>query len=304
VGVGDQHAEMFSSRYFRALNVRIARLVVSYDAVLRDTPEAPEVDRWLAAAKEADVEPLVAFQHVRGCYVGKHGRIPRSWKCHLPTRTEFKRGFRAFKQKYPWVRHYSPWNEANHRSQPTAANPRRAAQYYNIVRTVCSRCTIVAADVLDEGRFVKWLEEFRRWAHGTPRIWGLHNYQDTNNFTTSGTRLMLKAVRGQIWLTETGGIVNSPARRFSPRRAAKATRFMFKLAHISPRIRRLYVYSWTGVSRRVRFDAGLMNRHGRPRRAYWVVKGFLKRARGSSGEPVSGSRVTAWKRPGWRLRLP
>ena len=40
-----------------------------------------------------------------------------------------------------------------------------------------------------------------------PRYWGLHNYIDANRARTTGTRRMLHAVKGQVWFTETGGIV-------------------------------------------------------------------------------------------------
>jgi hypothetical protein len=78
---------------------------------------------------------------------------------------------------------------------------------------------------------------------------------------------------------ETGGIVHFGRHPFSPTRAAKATKFMFKLARISPRIARVYVYQWTGVRRTARFDAGLMDPHGHPRPAYWVVKAYLGRTK-------------------------
>jgi hypothetical protein len=280
VGIGDQRAVMFSSPHFRALHVRIARLIMSYDAVVHHTPEAREVDAWIRGAEQAHIKPLVAFQHVRGCYVGRHGRIPHMRKCHLPTVAEFRRAFQAFRRSYPEIREFSPWNEANHGSQPTSGNPRRAAQYYNVVRALCRGCTIVAADVLDQPHFTDWLKKFRRFAHGRPTIWGLHNYEDTNNHTTIHTHQMLSAVHGQVWFTETGGIVRFGRHPFSPGRAAKATKFMFKLAKISPRIKRIYVYDWTGVSRRARFDAGLMDPHGHPRPAYWVVKAHLAPSRG------------------------
>src|SRR5207302_4636512 len=96
VGIGDQRAAMFSNPHFRALHVRIARLIVSYDAVLHHTTEAREIDAWIKAAELARVEPLIAFQHVRGCYVGSHGHIPHWPKCHLPTVAEFRRAFESF----------------------------------------------------------------------------------------------------------------------------------------------------------------------------------------------------------------
>ena len=95
---------------------------------------------------------------------------------------------------------YSPWNEANHRAQPTYKRPGRAAAFYGVVRKLCRGCTIVAADVLDQSGMVEWVRAFRRKAPGKPRIWGLHNYKDTNDFRRgrhSGTRKLLRAVRAR-----------------------------------------------------------------------------------------------------------
>ena len=50
---------------------------------------------------------------------------------------------------------------------------------------------------------------------------------------------------------------------------------MFRLAHMSRRINRVYIYQWTGAPRSARFDAGLTDVHGHPRPAYWVVKAHL-----------------------------
>jgi hypothetical protein len=47
---------------------------------------------------------------------------------------------------------------------------------------------------------------------------------------------------------------------------------MFRLARSNPRIKRLYIYQWTGAARNARFDAGLIDPHGKPRPAYYVVK--------------------------------
>ena len=59
-----------------------------------------------------------------------------------------------FRARYPWIRDYLTWNEANHCSQPTCNNPKRAAQYYLALRKHCRGCRIVAADVLDGSKLV------------------------------------------------------------------------------------------------------------------------------------------------------
>ena len=70
--------------------------------------------------------------------------------CKLPTVSQYTKAFKAFRARWPQVKVISPWNEANHRSQPTFKNPKRAAQYYNVVRKYCRGCKIIAADVIDE----------------------------------------------------------------------------------------------------------------------------------------------------------
>ena len=277
VGIADQNAAMFHSPLYGQLGVaRISRLVVSYDAVMRRTPEVHQIDAWMAAADGARVQPLVAFNHSRGCFTGT--RIARRKACRLPSVGRYRRAVRSFRRRYPAVRVYSPWNEINHHSQPTARRPDRAAAFYRAVRRSCPTCRVVAADVLDQPGVGRYLRRFRRHLKTSPRLWGLHNYQDANNGTTDGTREVLRAVRGTIWLTETGGIVRlGSGRPFSPQRAARATKQVLKIARRFSRIKRVYLYNWTGGTRSTRFDAGLTTPGGRPRPAYKVLRKLLKR---------------------------
>jgi hypothetical protein len=84
-------------------------------------------------------------------------------------------------------------------------------------------------------------------------------------------------VRGNIWLTETGGVVKfADTFPYNEQRAARATKYMFKLARSSRRIKRLYIYSWLGEQRGARFDAGLVNPDGSARPAYHVVRRAIK----------------------------
>ena len=272
VGFSEQQPSMFSNPLFQKLRVGYARVIVSWDVAQRRS-EADELDAWLTAAQAAGVQPLVSFNHSRNCF---------AQTCRLPSVAQYTHAFRRFHQRWPEVKTISPWNEVNHFSQPTYRNPRRAASYYNVVRAYCRGCRIVAADVLDQAGVGRYLREFERYARGTPRIWGLHNYSDTNRFRATGTREVMRAVKGQIWLTETGGVVHfGRAFPFSPTRAARATRYMFRLAASNRRISRLYIYQWTGARRTARFDAGLLDVHGRPRPAYFVVRHELAQLTGS-----------------------
>jgi hypothetical protein len=265
VGVADQKPEMFFDKRFKALGLTDARRVVAWDA-LQFGWQRHQLDDWMNAAHFAGVQPLITFGRSR----------LNSRRKTLPTPAGFRRAFLSFKHRYPWVRTYSPWNEANHCSQPTCHQPRRAAAYYNVIRTACSGCTIVAADVLDQPGMVAWLREFRRHTIDSPRIWGLHNYLDVNRFRSSGTRSMLAHVKGEIWFTEVGGLVSRKTKSKlafpeSAHHAAAATKWMFQLTQISPRIGRLYVYNWNAQVGE-QWDSALIGPTGNPRPAFEVLK--------------------------------
>jgi hypothetical protein len=229
----------------------------------------------MTAAREAGLRPLVAFGH------GVGERCPED--CKLPSVGAYRRAVAAFRERYPWVRTFQTWNEANHQSQPTARNPKRAAQFYNALRELCRGCRIVAADVLDQRNMVPWLREFLRHAK-RPRTWGLHNYGDVNRFRARGLERLLATVPGQVWLTEVGGIVSFRTESgrlvfpHSNRRAAKAVRYLFRLAAKHPRVRRVYLYHWSS-DRENRWDSALIDPNGKPRPAFYVVRNELRRIR-------------------------
>jgi hypothetical protein len=264
IGIGEQQAAMFADKRFRDLGIDKVRLVASYDTT-RVRFEREIVDTWLAQARRAGVEPFVTFSHSR-----VHPR-------RLPSVAAFRAAFRAFQRRYPSVRVYAPWNEVNHASQPTSRSPRRAAEYYNVVKAQCPTCTVLAGDVLDQAGMGAYLKAYRRYLDGRPAIWGLHNYADANRFRDSGLKELLAAVPGDVWLTETGGLV-SFGRGFPPdeARAARAVRFAIELAREHERVKRLYLYNWTGAPRGARFDAGLVAPDGTARPAYDALRAALR----------------------------
>ncbi|MDP2711691.1 MAG: hypothetical protein Q8O56_10780 [Solirubrobacteraceae bacterium] len=265
VGIGEQNSPMFADRRFRALGLRHARLVAPYD-VTSVRSDRDLVDLWLHSARSAGVEPFITFGHSY--------RDPDK----LPSTTEFRRAFRAFRARHPDVRVYAPWNEINHASQPTATAPRQAAEYYNVVRAECADCVVLAGDVLDQAGMTRYIEQYRRHLDGEPAIWGLHNYADTNRFRSTGLRDLLDAVSGEVWLTETGGIVrfgrNFP---YDEQRAARAIDQTFKLALASERVTRIYLYNWTGAQPDGRFDAGLTGPDGSTRPGLVRLRAALRR---------------------------
>jgi Glycosyl hydrolase catalytic core len=274
VGIGDQSPAMFSDPAFGTLDVRHSRLALAWDWH-RDPYTTALTDQWIAAARTAGVRPLIVFN--------------RNWRKggekFLPSLRAYRRSFRAFRKRYPHVRDFSAWNEANHPSQPTFNRPRAAARYYNAMRSICRGCRIVAADVLDSRTMLPWIAKFKRYAH-KPRIWGLHNYKDANDGGSRHTRALLNAVRGQVWLTETGGILRLKAhpgsrgkgRRHTKAQPAAAVRRVYGLARANRRITRVYFYEWRQNPKN-RWDSALLDRHGKRRPAYRAFKYGLRVAR-------------------------
>jgi hypothetical protein len=271
VGIGDQNPHMFLDPAFQKLGVKHSRLALAWDWY-RDPWTVTQTDAWVGAAQAAGVKPLIAFS--------------RNWRAggerYLPSLRLYRKSFRAFRARYPHVTEFSAWNEANHTTQPTARKPRAAARYYNAMRRDCRGCTIVAADVLDSRDMVAWVKRFKRYAP-TARLWGLHNYKDANDGKGT-TKQLLKAVRGQVWLTETGGILRlkphassrGNGRRSSKAQQAAAVKRVYKIARQNRRITRIYFYEWKQNPKN-RWDSAFLDANGRLRPAYHALKRGLRR---------------------------
>jgi hypothetical protein len=285
VGVSEQSPEMFSTPAWQALGLERVRYLVAWDWAT--TGQQAEVDTFMSAARARRQDVLVTFTAHRGCFDGR--RYARTQVCRAPGAGAYRAAFRAFDDRYPWVRTYSAWNEVNHISQPTFSRPRLAVRYYRVLRGERRRrhFRVLAADVLDTANMRSYLRSFLRRAPGRPRLWGLHNYQDVNGGTSADTRSMLDIVPGHVWLTETNGIVkfgNSRQFRYSEARAAQCTRWMFRLADrygkrrrgMRSTITRVFMYQWFGALPGARFDAGLVNKDGTPRAAYFVLRAHAR----------------------------
>src|SRR4051794_17775529 len=217
-GVSDQVPSSFLSPFFQPLGFSAARYITPYDVMNlpAGSPDRVALSAWVANSAGQDL--LVSFEHSH-----TKGR-----ERHVPNVKEYTKAIKLFLRAYPKVRSVSPWNEANrcqrkvgsgadafYVGQPICHNPKRAADYYKATRTACNalhrRCTIVALDILDQNNVkaaVSYVKKFQRYAKPFPTVWGIHNYSDTNRFSTKRTKALLKATRrGQVWLTETGGVV-------------------------------------------------------------------------------------------------
>jgi hypothetical protein len=270
-GVSEQGTAMFTDPCFRAFGIRTARLVAPWNAI--DT-EAAWLDAWLGAAARAGVEPLVVFNRARGSL------CPHD-PCELPDVAAYEAAVGRFLARYPWVHVITPWNEPNHQSEPTYRDAEAAAAYYGAVRRACPACTIVAGDVLDSGNMLRWLGAYQAALPEQPVVWGLHNYHDTTHQLADGLESFLHAVAGEVWLTETGGIVELRNSRrvthpYDEQRAANGVRHAFALARAhAARVRRVYIYNWQDGPGMAAFRSGLLDASGRARPAFFVFRDEL-----------------------------
>lgn len=268
IGIGDQKVNMFTDLRFRALRIRYVRYAIAWDTL--DVPAfRRELDAWLAAAKRANVRPLITFGHSRR---KNHHRV-------LPSVKGFGSMFARFRKRYPWVKDFATWNEANYCGEPTCHKPALVASYWRQARLRCrSACHVLAAELLDFPNMASWAKAFRRATRMEPKYWGLHNYRDVNRLTTANTRSLLRATHGQLWFTETGGIVRRRNKSTvklpeSAPHAATATRWLFdRIVPLSRRITRVYLYEWNATSPKDTWDTALIDSHGRIRPAFRVLQ--------------------------------
>ena len=282
VGLSEQNAAVFSQPAWQQLKLKRVRYILAWDYA-KDPGQKAEADAFLAAARAAKQDVLLMFTARRGCWNGS--KYSKSKACKAPSKSAYKKAVSDFRKSHTWVKTYAPWNEANHVSQPIAKSPKKAAEYYATLRSVCgSKCKVMAADVLDQSKVKKWLTDFIRYSKNKGRIWGLHNYKDVNRRQSKGLTTVLKTVPGEVWLTETGGITTfAPDFPTDAERAANATKYMFQLADrfdskkkgYKSKLTRLYVYRWFGETGN--WDSGLVNVDGSPRPALEQFQKYAKR---------------------------
>jgi hypothetical protein len=264
VGMGEQSPDLFEDARFHATGIRNARLLVPWDLVKMGGWPLAAADLWLERARRDGVEPLVSFGH----------SMSERRQLKLPSVHQYAAQVRAFRERYPWVREFSTWNEANLGSkQPTGRHPRRTAVFYRALKRQCHGCTVVAVELLvtSNWRMYRWIRAFRERAGRGRLIFGLHNYPDVTRLQSVRTRRFLRLVRNaEVWITETGGIVRHRHFKYDEGRAARVVRHVFRLVSVLPRVKRLYLYNWR-YDGNVRWDSGLIGQEGTERKAYWEL---------------------------------
>ncbi len=272
-GYGDARPDMFTDPLWQRLPLRHVRRLVDWD-----TPRRPEklakLDDWMAQAQATGAIPLLA--------------IDKSWtegqEKKRPSVAQYERLIEFLKDRYPWWKRLTPWNEANHSAQPTYRSPRLAWLYYLAARRACTGCTLTAPGLV-VGRTLSpvsntWLARFQAYARGRVNLWAVHNYGDMNRGDRSGLERVERAVRGQIWITEAGGWVQFLRNGKYPydlQRSVRGIRNTFRLMATDPRIDYIYFYQWRGApTRDVRWDTGVLNFDGTPRPGYYALEEGLE----------------------------
>jgi hypothetical protein len=281
VGIGDQSPAMFANSDYKALNLKLTRYFIEWNAIT-DPVELAKADLFVSQARANGVKVLM---HISTADI-KNG-APK-----LPSVAAYRKRVGALIKRYKpmGVTDWGAWNEANHKTQPTSKSPAAAAKFFGQMRKLCTGCTIVALDVLDQRGVESYIARFFKAAGADAarvRIVGIHNYSEVNRkikkYSNSypGTLRIIKAVqkankKAKFWYTETGGLTKQgTAFPCDDKRAADRTQYMFTLAKRYARyIQRLYTYNWTPSvdCESSVFDGGLVNLDGTLRPAYAVFK--------------------------------
>jgi len=265
IGYGDQRAEMFADPLFTQLKVRDSRIAVDWDTFMFADKTA-RLDAWMAAARGAGVRPLVAIEH---------SWSPGRQKL-APTPAQYTALMKQLRARYPHITAITPWNEANHSSQPTARKPKLAATYWKLARKAWPGRTVTSPVYLDlkGASSRRWLADFKKATGGKVRLWALHGYGDLNRGTDKQLASTLKLMPGKVWVTEAAGWVAFGAGwKYDEARAAKSIAYTFKLTRrYSSKITRWYFYQWHAAPQGAHWDSGVIGLDGRPRPGYAALK--------------------------------
>jgi hypothetical protein len=273
VGIADQKTDMFTDARFQRLGIRTVRVSFAWD-LMTSAWQVAEADRYLALARAEGVEPLVTWQPSR--LAGKR----RVW----PSPAQFVTQFKRFRARYPWVKTFSTWNEANFAGFGPYKEPQRVARWWLALTKACPSCTILGADLVDYPNMVRWTKGFLKAARKQPKAWGLHDYVSINRRQTKPIADLLRTIRGKVWLTETGGLV---ARRNSSRtklpqgqvHAAAVMKLLMTTVATMPGVQRIYLYQWNSSTATDSWDSALVGWDGRARPALTQLTSRLPAAR-------------------------
>src|SRR3954454_7750431 len=187
IGISDQLARTFTNPLYAPLNLSLARYITPWDVMSRPADKAKLIE-WVTAAEAAHQRILLAFQ---ASQTPGHQR-------EIPSTKKYTRAIKAVHRAFPEIKDIQPWNEANRCQRrvgnavlgqpicPIGRGTKAAATYYMAARRVFRGAKVTGLDVLDQANVkptVAYIKSFLKYAHPRPKIWGFHNYSDTNRFS-------------------------------------------------------------------------------------------------------------------------
>ncbi len=203
-GLADQRAAAFGSAFdprllAGPLHLRVARLVLPYEAVLASTEQREAREKaekkleltqsealtvWLAKVQEVNVangehlEPYITLWS-KGCLDRTTCRVPPIKRYREAVRALIKDHMKAV-AGLPAVRLWGAWNEPD--GAKSSLSAAQAGKLWQVANSVAVElhcgCTMVAGEFAEFGPYVRRYKKFMVKHHLRPRVWGLHDYRD------------------------------------------------------------------------------------------------------------------------------
>ncbi len=202
-GLSDQRAAAFGPAFDRRLlegplHVRVARLVLPYEAVLGSTENQEEKEKaekkleftqgealtmWLRKVQQVNargehLQPYITLWS-KGCLDRTICRAPPIKRYREAVRALIKDHMKAA-AGLPAVRLWGAWNEPD--GDKDSLSAAQAGELWRVAHSVMVElhcgCTMVAGEFAEFGPYVSRYKEFMVKHHLEPRVWGLHDYRD------------------------------------------------------------------------------------------------------------------------------
>ena len=203
-GLSDQRAAVFGPAFDRRLlegplHVRVARLVLPYEAVLESTEKRREerekaekklgftqgeaLTMWLRKVQEVNangehLQPYITLWS-KGCLDRTACRVPPIKRYREAVRALIKDHMKAT-AGLPAVKLWGAWNEPD--GGKSSLSAAQAGELWQVAHAVMVElhcgCTMVAGEFAEFGSYVSRYKEFMVKHRLEPRVWGLHDYRD------------------------------------------------------------------------------------------------------------------------------
>ncbi|MFM8761985.1 MAG: hypothetical protein ACKOFC_01770 [Solirubrobacterales bacterium] len=275
IGLADQNASAYANPLFKVMGITYGRVTIPWNAATTTGFRRDDADNVINAMKADGVEPVAVIG---------------SRDSGRPSMAAYKRAAAALVKRYPTVKYWAPWNEAN-LTAFTKRDPKMVAGWTRILQAACKkatpRCSVASPTVLDETSIGPWFQQYLSYLprSARPKVWLMHNYMDANRFRVKNGKPFLVAARkarAQVWIVETGGLIRGNGKNARKWRKGQAQQVkVFKwltgpLPRQYPVVKRIYIYQWQAPPRG-NWDSGILSPDGFPREVYGTMVDYLKK---------------------------